>query len=326
MMRRLTMMDVQGADEKFPGDWIGVFAPGTVGNLGPGFDVLGLALNGIGDEIRVRRTSERVVRIAAVSGVDSPLPTDPLRNTASIAARYVLDTFSTGNSGLEMVIHKGLPISSGLGGSAASACGGALAAAEAMGLALDKRQLIEAALQGEVAVAGRHVDNIAPCIYGGITMVHDAETLDIISLPVPESLRIVIAMPPEKLNTREARAILKREIDLPTAVMQWAHMGALISALYEKKLTRLRDATVDLVAEPLRMPLLTYGRELKTAALEAGAYGSSISGAGPAIFAFADVDNASIVRKAMEDVFHRRGVSGKVYIFEVDTRGTRRIT
>lgn len=313
------------------GDWIRVFAPGTIGNVGPGFDVLGLALEGItrplGDIVAVRRVPGPGVRLLAIEGAGGgeSIPLDPARNAAAISAMAVIEKHTDGKQGLEMKIEKGLPVSAGLGGSAASACAGALAAAEAFGLTLELSEMLTGALAGESAVAGHHLDNIAPCLLGGVTLVRDTDTRDVIRLPAPPSLRIVVACPPEKLDTRRAREVLRREVPLETAVAQWANVGALVSALYENDLKRMGRAMVDQVAEPYRLPLMQYGEQLEVAALSAGAYGACISGAGPTIFAITDEERAPRVVQAMEGVRMVGRFPTFVALCRLDTRGARRL-
>lgn len=309
--------------------WIRVFAPGTSANLGPGFDTLGLALEGIsrplGDTVSARRVPTRGIRILSVGGTGESIPLDPAKNAVAISAQAVIDAHTPGDQGLELKIEKGLPVSSGLGGSAASACAGALAAAEAFGLKLSLPEMLTASLAGEAAVAGHHLDNIAPCLMGGVTLVRDTDSRDVIRLPAPACLRIVVAVPPEKLDTRRAREVLKKEVPLATAVAQWANVGALVSALYENDLERMGRAMIDQVASPYRLPLMKYGQVLQDAALAAGAFGSSISGAGPTIFAITDEKGAPRVVEALEKVKMVGDYPTFVALCRLDTRGARRL-
>jgi homoserine kinase len=298
------------------------FAPATVANLGPGLDVLGLALAGPGDEVRVARAPGTGIAIE----VDGPseIPLDPDRNTAGIAAREVLRLAGASGSGLAIRVRKGLPLSAGQGGSAASAAAAAVATAALLTAKLSKSELLAASLVAEEAVAGRHADNLAAALFGGVVLVRALEPCDVVSLAYPASLRVVLAEPAQRLATSRARAALPTTVSRETAVAQAAQAAALVSALGSGDLALLTRAVEDRIAEPARAPLLPGFAEAKRAALAAGACGCSISGAGPTAFAFAADDEAGRrIGEAMVAAYRAKGIDARARVHLIDQRGTR---
>ena len=280
-----------------------VFAPATVGNVGPGFDVLGLAVDGIGDTVTVELTAEPS-RIVSVTGCDADLiPTDVDKNVAAIAALALLQAAGE-RRGVAISLHKGLALSGGMGGSAASSVGGALAAAMALGINPPVDQLLKAALAGEAAVAGRHLDNIAPCLLGGLTLVRSAEDLDVIPLPMDETWWVALVTPQIRIETLPARQILPMQLDRTAWVQQMANTAGVVTAFTTGDRELLKRSMVDLYAEPRRASLIPRLQEVKEAASAAGALGCSISGSGPTVFAIAsDERSAHSCARAMRKAF-----------------------
>lgn len=298
------------------------FAPATVANLGPGLDVLGLALAGPGDEVGVTLAPGSGIAIE----VDGPaeIPLDPDRNTAGIAAREVLRLAGASGSGLAIHVRKGLPLSGGQGGSAASAAAAAVATAALLTAKLSRSELLAASLVAEEAVAGRHADNLAAALFGGVVLVRALEPCDVVALAYPRRLRVVLVEPAQRLATSRARAALPATVPLETAVAQAAQVGALVSALGSGDLALLTRAVEDRIAEPARAPLLRGFAEAKRAALAAGACGCSISGAGPAAFAFAADDEAGRrIEEAMVAAYRAEGIGARAGVYLIDQRGTR---
>jgi homoserine kinase len=290
-----------------------VFAPGSIGNVGPGFDVLGLAVDGLGDTVTVELGGSGVI----VRGRDAELvPTDPTKNAAAIAAQAMLERFAR-NDSIIVTIDKGLPVSGGIGGSAASSVAGAYAAALACGVTSSPEDIILAALAGEEAVSGRHLDNIAPITLGGLVLSRSIEPLDVIKLPVPDDWCVVLVRPNVRIETKKARAILPQQWDLWTR--QMANTAALIHAFAIADGAMARRALEDLYAEPRRAPLIPHFDEIKRAALDAGAFGCSISGSGPTIFAVADHATAERIAAAMNIG------DCDVRVADIDRRGARPI-
>jgi len=298
------------------------FAPGTVANLGPGLDILGLAVAGAGDTVTAERSTSREIRIR--SSGHPEIPGDLERNTAGIAAARVRATASADSVGLTLEIAKGLPLSGGQGGSAASAVAAAVAVNELLGSPLRREELLEPCLDAEAAVSGRHADNVAAALFGGVVLIRTMDPIDVVRLSFPEELRVVIVAPHQSLRTEEARKRLPRSVPLPVALAQAAAVGALVAALATRDLDLLRRSIEDRIGEPARAPLLPGFVEAKRAALEAGALGCSISGSGPASFAFA-VGHASARRiaKAMVAAYRLEGVPANARVGPIDAIGAR---
>lgn len=298
-------------------------APGSVGNLGPGLDCLGLALDGAGDTVEIRRSDRPGLRLVAPGHPD--LPADPARHSATIAAAAVLRRARVAEGfGADVRVTKGLPLAGGQGGSAASAAAGAAAMNALLGLPLTAHALVEAALEAESAVAGRHADNVAPAVLGGLVLVRSLDPLDLQVLPVPDRLRVVLAHPNQQLRTAEGRAALPSRIPLATSVHQAAQVGAMVAGACLGDLALLGRAIDDRVAEPARIPLLPGFARAKAAALAAGALGCSISGSGPTSFALVDSDQAGRkVSQAMVAAYRADGVEATVRVAAVDRLGVR---
>jgi homoserine kinase len=303
------------------------FAPASIGNLGPGLDVLGCAVTGAGDTVTAEWCDE--IGVVLRDAGHPELPTDPALHSSAIAASAVLRQalgggIRAGASGVALSVKKELPLSAGQGGSAASAVAGAVAANALCGSPLPTEALLDACLAAEAKVAGRHLDNLAPSLLGGICLVRSMDPIDVVRLPVPASLFIVLAHPAQRLRTADARAVLPTMIDRATALHQAAQVGAIVAALASGDLALLGRAIDDRIAEPARAPLIPGFREAKAAALGAGALGASISGAGPTTFALAaDLASAQAVAVAMEAAFAARGITSSVRVCEVDRVGAR---
>jgi homoserine kinase len=298
------------------------FAPGTVANLGPGLDVLGLALEGAGDAVTAERDETCEIRIR--SSGHPEISTDPRRNTAGIAAARVRERAGAESVGLTLTVEKGLPLSGGQGGSAASAAASAVAVNELLGSPLRRADLLEPCLEAEEAVAGRHADNVAAALLGGVVLVDSLQPLAVTALSFPEDLLVVLAMPSQELRTQDARALLPASVDLAVAVGQAARVGALVAALARRDWALLLRAVDDRIAEPVRAPYLPGFSEAKAAALDAGALGCSISGSGPAAFAFAaESESAGRIAEAMIAAYRSRGVEARARISRIDRVGAR---
>jgi homoserine kinase len=303
-----------------------VYAPGGIGNIGPGLDVLGCAVSGAGDSVELAWADEREDAGIVVADAGHPeLPTDPRRHAAAIAASAVLRVAGEQpRRSLVMRAKKGLPLAGGQGGSAASAVAGAVAMNVLLGNRLDEDALLAAALDAEAAVAGRHADNVAPALLGGVVLVRSIDPLDIVRLRFPPALRVVLVQPEQRLRTADAREVLPAQIDRQLFIRQSANIAAMVSAFANGDLALLCRALDDRIAEPARAPLLPGFASAKRAALAAGAVGCSISGAGPTSFAFA-VDDASADRiaSAMRSAYEESGVSATSRVGRIDPEGAR---
>lgn len=303
------------------------FAPATVSNVACGFDVLGFALDEPGDEVTATLTSAGV-QIAAIEGDGGRLPREAARNTAGVAALALLTKLGDPR-GVSLTIRKGLPLSSGLGGSAASAAAAVVAVNALLGAKASRDTLIQCALEGERLGAGSaHADNIAPAICGGFVLVRRANPPDIITLPVPAGLTAVVVHPDLEIETAKARALLGDTVPLCDAVRQWANLGAFVHAVHTSDFDLLSRSLEDTIAEPRRAPLVPGLALIKRAAADAGALGCSLSGSGPSLFALCRGDEiARRVADAMTTAVRTHiGGEPETYISRITGQGARVLT
>ncbi len=311
-----------------------VFAPASVSNLGPGFDVLGLALEQPGDVIEAELVESPGVELASVTGDGGRLPSDPALNVAVVAAAEGLARVrarGTGGAvgdrpGVRLRLEKGIPIASGLGGSAASSVGAAVAVNLLFGSPLGERDLIESALAGERLASGSiHADNVAPCLLGGIVLVASYEPLEVVPLPVPPGLAVAVVHPDHAVATATARELVRQQrYPLDRIVTNLAGVGAFVSALYRGDLKLLGRAVRDALVEPLRAGLVPGLAEVEAAAREAGALASALAGSGPSVFAFCEgAEAARRAAAAMQEAFRRAGVASEAIVSLVSTTGAR---
>lgn len=305
-------------------DEVTVFAPASVGNVAVGYDVLGCAVDGVGDWVTVRRVEDPTVRVGSITGKAPDLPTNPAENTAT-AAILALRRAAGLEVGFEVSIEKGIPLGSGLGGSAASAVGGVVAAATLLSDTWAREALLPYALAGEAVASGaKHPDNVAPCLLGGLVLTREIEPPDTVSIPVPSRIRCVLVSPNHVVTTREARACLPEMLPLSEATRQMAHLGAFVAGCYRNDYALLGRALRDLIVEPHRAKLVPGFADVQAAALEAGALGCSLSGAGPTLFAWCEGDeDAETVKDAMVTAFADHDVAAEAWISGIPTRGAR---
>jgi homoserine kinase len=312
-----------------------VTSPASLSNLGPGFDILGLALADPADTVEAEASDRPGVEIVDVTGDEGLLSRDPRQNVAGVAAADVLaraartSGVAPAATGLRLWLTKGIPIASGLGGSAASSVAGAVAANEVLGRPFAPLELVESALAGEaVAAISAHGDNVLPCLLGGIVLVRSLAPLDVVSLPVPPGLHLAVVHPHCQVPTSEARALLKDlRWNLSDAVANAANVGSFVSALHTGDLQLLGRSVADRLVEPVRARLIPGFDRVKAAAQASGALACSISGSGPTVFAFAcDERSARRAAAAMEQAFaDAAGLASDVYVGQVNTQGTRSI-
>ncbi|HMK84945.1 MAG TPA: homoserine kinase [Steroidobacteraceae bacterium] len=300
-----------------------VFAPATVANVGIGFDILGHTVEAVGDRVRARRIGDPVVRIRSVSGVAGELPIEPMSNTAGRAVQAMHGALGL-EFGVEIEIDKGIPLASGMGGSAASAVAAVVAVNALLEAPVELLRLLKFAMEGEIVASGSaHVDNIAPCLYGGLVLTVGIDHPRVKQIPVPASIRCVLVHPHMRLGTREARAVLKSDVTRSDFVWQTANLAGFISGCYSNDLDLIRDSFNDVIIEPQRRSLIPGFSDVQQGAMSAGALGCSISGAGPAIFAWAEIGEAEAVRRAMVGAFARHGLETNSWISALDTPGAR---
>ncbi len=299
------------------------FAPGTVANLGPGFDVLGLAIEGPGDTVIARRAPGGL-RIATVTGEGGALPTDVDANTAGVAARETLRRLGIdpATAGVELEVHKGMPIGSGLGSSAASAAAAAYAVNLLCGAPLRREDLIGPCVEAEAVVSGRHADNVAAALLGGLVLVRSVDPLDVVRLPTPSGLRLVVVTPDFELPTRAARAALPAQVSLKAMVTHAAQLATVVAACYADDPALLTRGLRDPVVTPARAALIPGGEAVMRAAEVAGALGSGICGAGPSLFALCHAAGvARAVEAAMLAAFAAAGLTARACVSPLDCPG-----
>jgi homoserine kinase len=303
------------------------FSPGSIGNMGPGLDVLGCAVEGPGDAVTAEWTDSPGISLSDPGHPD--LPNDPARHASAIAGMAVIRRATkigatTPAQGIALRVRKGLPLSAGQGGSAASAVAGAAAVNALIGSPLTREELLAAALVAESTIAGHHLDNIAPSLMGGIVLIRSMDPIDVVAIPVPEALHLVLAHPAQNLQTSEARAVLPREIGVDVAVHQMAQVAGIVAACYSDDIDLLGRSIDDRIAEPARAGLLPGFDRAKLAALQAGALGVSISGAGPTLFAVCDSEGlAGEVATAVCAAYDAAGLACVARVTRPDRVGTR---
>ena len=299
------------------------FAPASVGNVAIGFDILGFAIDTLGDRVTVSRRETPGVEIAAVRGVAEEVPLEASDNTAGRALLALQDAVRP-RFGFRVEIDKGIPLGSGLGGSAASAVGAVVAANALLPQPLSRLELLQFAMAGEALASGaRHADNIAPCLFGGLALTVGIDHPRVKQIPVPAAIRAVIVHPHMFLATAKARAILKLSVELSDFVWQTANLAGFISGCYTDDLDMIRASFQDVVIEPQRAALIPGFNEVRRGAMEAGALGCSISGAGPSMFAWTLEASAPAVLAAMRREFARQTLATDQWVVELRSPGAR---
>jgi len=302
-------------------DQVTVLAPATVANVVCGFDCLGFALEKPFDEMTLRKIDTRAVHISHHD--DFGLTTDPTKNVAGIALIAMLDSLNA-DFGFEVEITKSIKPGSGIGSSSASSCGAVVAANSLLGGRFSSHELIEFAMEGELAASGtKHADNLAPSIFGGFTLVRSTEPLDVISLEFPPLFATIIH-PQIEIKTAEARAILPKEVPLRSAVGNWSNLGAFVAGLAKGDYGLLSRSMEDLIIEPARKSLIPKFDELKAESLAAGALGGGISGSGPSVFMLSEtLEIAQGLGSAMHSVYSTAGIDFNIYVSSISPIGIR---
>jgi len=296
-----------------------ISAPATVANLVCGFDILGMALNDPNDVMEVSLLDEPVIKITHADDYD--LPVEPAKNVAGAALLALQEAY--GNKiGFEVVIDKRIKPGSGLGSSAASSAGAVVAANHLLGNIFSKEDLVRFAMNGEKVASGvKHADNLAPCIYGGVTLILAILPLDIIPLSAPP-LHVTVVHPQIEVKTSDARQILRKEVQLKNAIMQWGNIAGLVTGFLTNDYALIGRSLEDVIIEPVRSILIPGFDEVKINAKEAGALGGGISGSGPSIFMLSQEEKtAKEVEKIMKNVFQNIGVEYKTYVTSISYQG-----
>jgi homoserine kinase len=306
-------------------DSIQVFAPATVANVACGFDIFGFAVANPGDQITLTAREEPGVRITDIIGDEGRLPREAARNTAGIAIQTYLQHIGRTDVGVDVVLHKQMPLGSGLGSSAASAVAGVYAINELLGRPLSLVKLLPFAMEGErLACGSAHADNVAPSLLGGFVVIRSYSPLDVIRIETPAALFCTIVHPDIEVNTKDARFILKNEVSLKNTIIQMGNVAGLIAGLMTPDYDLISRSLVDVIIEPVRVILIPEFNEVKQAALDNGALGCSISGSGPSMFALSrDAQTAEQVGAGMQQAFLSVGITSEAYVSEINRQGPR---
>lgn len=304
---------------------IRVFAPATVANVACGFDIFGFAVASPGDEVTLTLTDTPGVRITDITGDEGRLPREAHRNTAGIAIQTFLKHIGRTDLGVDVVLHKQMPLGSGLGSSAASAVAGVYAINELLDRPLATIDLLPFAMEGErLACGSAHADNVAPSLLGGFVVIRSYAPLDVVRIDTPASLVCTIVHPDIEVNTKDARFILKNEVSLKNTITQMGNVAGLIAGLMTPDYNLISRSLVDVIIEPVRSILIPEFNEAKKAAIDTGALGCSISGSGPSMFALSrDVETAERVGAAMQQAFLAVGILSEAYVSEINQQGPR---
>ena len=303
---------------------IKIFSPATVANVSCGYDVLGFCLDTIGDEMIIRKTEKKGITITKIEGFN--LPFDPEQNVAGVSALAMIADAQP-DYGFEIEIYKKIKPGSGIGSSSASAAGSVFAINELLGRPYNKTQITDFAMKGEALASGsEHADNLAPGVFGGFTLVRSTFPLEVLQLPTPKDIYATIIHPQIEIKTSDARGILPKEFPLQDAITQWANLGSFVHALHTSDYELLKRALQDVIIEPHRSQLIPHFDAVKIAALEHGALGASISGAGPSVFALSKgIETAKKVEKAMRAIYEQTDIEFETHVSRINTEGIREI-
>ena len=296
-----------------------VYAPGTVANLVCGFDILGLCLTSPADKMEISLIDEKKIIIKSANGY--PLPENPEENTAGAPIIEMLKEIEE-EVGFEIIIHKNIKPGSGLGSSAASAAGAVVGANHLLGNRFSKADLLRFAMFGEKVASGvKHADNVAPCIYGGITLIRSISPLDVIPLNSPD-LFISIVHPQIEVRTADARAVLRQSVQLKQAIKQWGNIAGLVAGICNNDYDLIGRSLEDVIIEPVRSQLIPGFADVKQRSKAAGALGGGISGSGPSIFMISKNESiANDVATEMKNVFDNLGVDNYTYVSKINKEG-----
>ena len=299
---------------------IKIFSPASIANLSCGFDILGVCLNDIGDEITVRKTKEKGIKILKVTG--QKLTLDVNKNVAGVSALALLKETNV-DCGFEIEIHKGIKPGSGIGSSAASSAGSVFAINELIGKPYSSKELIKFALEGEkIASGAAHADNVSAVLLGGFIFVRDSLNFDIFKLKTPIDLAFTILHPQIEVKTSESRALVQRPITLDKMITQSANLGAFISGLYNEDYNLISRSIKDVVVEPIRSILIPEFDKLKEISLSNNALGFGISGSGPSVFAMSKgLVNAKKIRDLLKVNYSKLGLSFDIHTSSVNEKG-----
>lgn len=299
---------------------IKIFSPATVANVACGYDVLGFCLDAVGDEMLIRKVDKKGIRITKIEGFELPFKTE--LNVAGVSALAMYETLQP-DCGFEIEIYKNIKPGSGIGSSAASAVGSVFGMNALLGSPYNKTELTQFAMKGEaLASKCEHADNLAPALFGGFTLVKSLSPLEILEIPSPDNLYATIIHPQIEVKTANSRAILPKEVKLQEAIVQWANFGSLIHSLHTNNYQLMKRSLHDAIIEPHRSKLIPFYKEVKQAALNAGALGTNISGSGPSIFSLCKgIETATLVSDSIKKVYLSTGIKFDIHISKINIEG-----
>lgn len=302
---------------------IKVFAPATVANVVCGYDVLGFAVNQPGDEVIMRFTDSKGITISKITGDDGKLPLNPAKNTVSASVQHYLNHIGRPDIGLDIELHKKMPIGSGLGSSSASTVAGLFAVNTLFDNLLTNKELVPFAMKGEELACGYgHADNVAPALMGGFVLIRSYEPLDIISLPFPDDMHAAIVYPEVDVPTKDARQMIRSKVLLKDAVTQWGNVAGLVSGLFMKDYDLIGRSMTDVLVEPTRSILIPDFSVMKSIAQENGAIGFGISGSGPSVFALTkDAITAGKITEQLQKHLKVIAINSLAFVSEVNKKG-----
>lgn len=313
--------------ESMEKDQVRVFAPATVANIVCGFDVLGFALDEPGDEVYMRRINKPGVHLVQVTGDDGRLPRETTKNTVSASVLSYLQHVGRTDIGVEIELHKQMPIGSGLGSSAASTVAGLFAINTLLGTPLSRQELLPFAVQGEELACGHgHADNVTPALMGGIVLIRGYDPIDVVKLPAPPSLFASVVFPHVDVPTRDARQMIRTKVALKDAVTQWGNIAGLVAGFFNNDYELIGRSMHDVLIEPTRAILIPEFYEMRRVAMELGALGFGISGSGPSVFAFARSEEiAARITAGVQKLLNQQGIGSNGYVSGINTTGPKEI-
>jgi homoserine kinase len=305
------------------GRGVHVFAPATVANVVCGFDVLGFAVNEPGDEVIMRLTNKPGITISKITGDDGRLPLDPAKNTVSVSVQHYLQSIGRTDVGLDIELHKKMPIGSGLGSSSASTVAGLYAIKTLLGDDSDPAKLLPFAMKGEEMACGHgHADNVAPALLGGFVLIRSYDPLDVIRLPHPAGLYCAIVFPDVDVPTREARQIIRQKINMKDAVTQWGNIAGLVSGLFMQDIDLIGRSMTDILVEPVRSMLIPDFYKMREITMGMGAVSFGISGSGPSVFAFTrDEESAKLITQKLQQHLTSIKIGSNIYVSTINDAG-----
>ncbi len=301
-----------------------LFSPATVANVSCGFDVLGFCLDAIGDEMIIRKTVEKGIKITKIEGYDLPFEVE--KNVAGVSA-LALYHDANPDCGFEIEIYKHIKPGSGVGSSAASAAGSVYGMNLLLGSPYSPLELTAFAMKGEaLASQCEHADNIAPTLFGGFTLVKSLDPLEVLQIPTPADLFAVVIHPQIEIKTADSRKILPESISLKNAITQWSNVGSLIHGLHTNDYELISRSLNDVVVEPFRSQLIPGFERIKRTALESGALGTGISGSGPSVFNLCKSEaTAHKIEQAIRVDYKKQEIPFEIYVSKINLDGIKQI-